>query len=161
MTEVVASAWKKFSLDPVATTGCSIVGMTSQAENRSSLARLRAARAGPRGAQSLLAAGGVFGALAASSCCIAPPVLFGLGVSGAWIGNLTRLAPYQPYFIAATLVCLGAGYWLVYRSRKIACADGEACARPLPNRIVKIGLFLALVLVTGALAFDFLAPLML
>jgi mercuric ion transport protein len=133
--------------------------MTSQAENRSNLARLRAARAGPCGAQSLLAAGGVFGALAASSCCIAPLVLFGLGVSGAWIGNLTRLAPYQPYFIAATVVCLVAGYWLVYRSRKIACADGEACARPLPNRIVKIGLFLALVLVTGALAFDFLAPL--
>jgi mercuric ion transport protein len=135
--------------------------MTSQAENRSNFARLRAARAGPRGAQSLLAAGGVFGALAATSCCIAPLVLFGLGVSGAWIGNLTRLAPYQPYFIAATVVCLVAGYWLVYRSRKIACTDGEACARPLPNRIVKIWLVLASVLVTGALAFDFLAPLIL
>src|SRR5437764_14881115 len=87
--------------------------------------------------QRLVAAGGLLGALAASSCCILPLVLFSLGVSGAWIGNFTQLAPYQPYFIAATLACLGYGYWLVYRLPTVACVDGEACARPLPNRIVK------------------------
>ena len=108
--------------------------------------------------QKLLTAGGVLGALAASSCCILPLALFGLGVSGAWIGNLTQLAPYQPYFIATAVACLGGGYWLRYRSRKIACADAEICARPLPNRIVTIGLVLATVLVTGVLALDFLAP---
>jgi mercuric ion transport protein len=135
--------------------------MTSQAENQTSLARPDAARISRLRTQKLFAAGGVLGALAASSCCILPPVLFGLGVSGAWIGNLMRLAPYQPYFIAATAACLGAGYWLRYRSSKIACADGEACARPLPNRIVTIGLVMAAVLVVGALALDFLAPLLL
>ena len=57
----------------------------------------------------LTAIGGILGAIAASSCCIAPLVLFSLGISGAWIGNLTALAPYQPYFIAATLACLGYG----------------------------------------------------
>src|SRR6267154_3052328 len=83
----------------------------------------------------LIAAGGVLGALAATSCCILPLVLFGLGVSGAWIGNFTQLAPYQPYFIAATLALLGTGYWLVYRSYTRACTDGETCARPLSSRI--------------------------
>ncbi len=107
--------------------------------------------------QSLIAAGGLLGALAASSCCILPLVLFGLGVSGAWIGNFTRLAAYQPYFLAATLACLGYGYWLVYRSSMRACADGEACARPLPNRIVKA----ATILVVAALGLDFIAPLFL
>lgn len=107
----------------------------------------------------LLAAGGVLGALAASSCCILPLALFSLGVSGAWIGNLTRLAPYQPYFIAATAACLGYGYWLVRRSRRVACAEDAACARPLPNRLVMSGLVLATILVAAALAFDFLAPL--
>lgn len=109
--------------------------------------------------QKVLTAGGMLGALAASSCCIVPLVLFGLGISGAWIGNLTRLAPYQPYFIAATAACLAGGYGLLYRSRKTACAAGEVCARPLPNRIVKTGLVLATTLVIAALAFDFLAPL--
>jgi mercuric ion transport protein len=111
--------------------------------------------------QSLMAAGGLLGAFAASSCCIMPLALFGLGVSGAWIGNFTRLAPYQPFFIAATLGFLGYGYWLVYRSSARACADGEACARPLPNRLVKTGLILATILVAAALALDFIAPLFL
>ena len=111
--------------------------------------------------QSLMAAGGLLGALAASSCCILPLALFGLGVSGAWIGNFTRLAPYQPCFIAATLAFLGYGYWLVYRSAPRACADGEACARPLPNRLVKTGLILATILVVAALGLDFIAPLFL
>jgi mercuric ion transport protein len=111
--------------------------------------------------QKLVAAGGILGAIAASSCCIAPLVLFSLGISGAWIGNLTALAPYQPYFIAATMACLGYGYWLVYRPRKLACAEGAACAKPLPNRFVMFGLILATVLVAGALAFDLLAPLIL
>src|SRR5882724_1691309 len=111
--------------------------------------------------QGLVATGGLLGALAASSCCILPLALFGLGVSGAWIGNFTRLAPYQPYFLTATLVFLGYGYWLVYRSSTRACADGEACARPLPNRIVKMTLILATVLVVAALGLDFIAPLFL
>jgi mercuric ion transport protein len=111
--------------------------------------------------QELMAAGGMLGALAASSCCILPLVLFFLGVSGAWIGNFTRLAPYQPGFIAATLAFLGYGYWLVYRSSTRACADGEACARPLPNRIVKTSLIIATILIVAALGFDFVAPLFL
>ena len=63
--------------------------------------------------------------------------------------------------IAATLACLGYGYWLVYRRKRIACADGAACARPLPSHVVKAGLVLATILVAGAIAFDLFAPLLL
>ena len=108
--------------------------------------------------QKLAATGGLLGALAASSCCILPVVLFSLGISGAWIGNFTQLAPYKPYFIVVTLAFLGAGYWLVHRSSKLACAEGEACARPLPNRLVKIVLIAATVLVIAAFGFDYVAP---
>jgi mercuric ion transport protein len=111
----------------------------------------------PRG-QRLLAAGGLLAALAASSCCILPLALFGLGISGAWIGNLTRLAPYQPWFIAAALACVGTGFWLVGRSTRQACAEGESCGRSLPSRIVKGGLVLTVVLIVAALGFDFIVP---
>src|SRR2546421_12692028 len=84
--------------------------------------------------QGLMAVGGLLGALAASSCCILPLVLFSLGVSGAWIGTFTQLAPYQPYIIAATLAFLGCGYWLVFPSSETASAEGEAGAKPLPQR---------------------------
>ena len=117
--------------------------------------------AGMRRRQSLTAVAGVLGALAASSCCVFPLVLFSLGVSGAWIGNFTQLAPYQPYFISVAVCFLGYGYWLHYRSSKRACADGEACARPLTSRLIKTGLIVGTMLLVAAFGFDFLAPLFL
>jgi len=117
--------------------------------------------AGKGRGQTLAAAGGLFGALAASSCCILPLVLFSLGVSGAWIGNLTQLAPFQPYVIAATIACLGYGYWRVYRASKVACSEGQACARPMPNHLVKLALVLATALVIAAIGVDVFAPLLL
>jgi mercuric ion transport protein len=135
--------------------------MSSQAESQSHLAPTEAGSLSMPRTQKLLALGGLLGALAASSCCIVPLVPFGLGVSGAWIANLTRLAPYQPYFIAATVACLAGGYGLLYRSQKMTCTDGQVCARPLSNRIVASGLTLATILVIGAQVFDFLAPLVL
>ncbi len=108
--------------------------------------------------QSWAAASGILGAVAASSCCILPLVLFSLGISGVWIGNLTALAPYQPIFVAITLGFLGYGYWLVYWKPRVACAEGAACARPLPNRIVKISLLVATLLVAAAISFPYVAP---
>ncbi|SHF20756.1 mercuric ion transport protein [Ruegeria intermedia] len=105
----------------------------------------------------LAAAGGILGAIAASTCCIIPLILFSLGVSGAWVGNLTALAPYKPIFITVTLGFLGYGYWMVYRKPR-ACAEGEACARPLPNRLVKTALWASTVLVLIALFWNWIAP---
>lgn len=105
----------------------------------------------------LVVAGGVLGALAAGSCCIMPLALFMLGIGGAWIGRLTALAPYQPIFIAVTLIFLVTGYYLAYRRRGAACADGKACARPLPRRGVKLALWGATTLIASAIAFPYAA----
>ncbi|MFH1553441.1 mercury transporter MerT [Xanthobacter autotrophicus] len=113
------------------------------------------------GRQRLVAVGGILGALAASSCCVIPLILFSLGIGGAWIGNLTALAPYKPLFVAGTAGVLGYGFYLVYWKPRQACADGTACARPVPSRIVQIALWLATALVIAAFAFDYVAPLLL
>lgn len=113
------------------------------------------------GRKRLVAAGGLVGAILASSCCIAPLLLITLGVSGAWMGNLTALAPYQGYFIAATLVFLGAGYWYVYFKPKKDCDDDSYCASPQSDRVVKLALWLATALVILALGVNFVAPLFL
>jgi mercuric ion transport protein len=120
----------------------------------------RHSRSGDTG-KALAATGGVLGAIAASSCCIVPLALFGLGIGGAWIGNLTALAPYQPIFVAMTLGFLGYGFYRVYRLPRKACADDGACARPLPDRIVKTALWSATALVAAALAFPYVAPVLL
>ena len=105
-----------------------------------------------------MAVGGLIGALAASSCCILPVLLFSLGIGGAWIANFTQLAPYKPYVLAATIALLGSGYWLVHRASARACADDAACARPLPTRIVRTVLIAATALAIAAFAFDYVAP---
>nr|WP_242596770.1 mercuric transporter MerT family protein [Pseudomonas sp. K-62] len=114
-----------------------------------------------RGGQKLLAAGGILAALGASSCCILPLVLFSLGVSGAWIGNLTALSAYQPLFVTGALAFLAVGFWRVYRQPQVACAPGSACARPGSSRAAKIGLWTAAVLVLVAVTFPYTAPLFL
>lgn len=116
---------------------------------------------GEAGRQRLIAVGGILGALAASSCCIVPLILFSLGIGGAWIGNLTALAPYKPIFVAGTAGLLGYGFYLVYWKPRPACADGAACARTIPSRLVQLALWIATVLVIAAFAFDYIAPLLL
>ena len=113
------------------------------------------------GRQRLVAVGGILGAIAASSCCVIPPILFSLGIGGAWIGNLTALAPYKPLFVAGTAGLLGYGFYLVYWKPRRACGDGAACASPIPNRLVQLALWIATVLVIAAFAFDYVAPLLL
>ncbi len=105
-----------------------------------------------------LALGGIAGALATSSCCLLPLLLFVLGIGGSWVGNLTALAPYQPLFLAITAVVLALGFRRVHRQP--SCADGN-CERPLPHRIVKAGLWLAVALIIAAVAFPYAAPLLL
>ena len=124
-------------------------------------ADLPASERGEIGRQRLVAAGGILGALAASSCCIVPLVLFSLGIGGAWIGNLTALAPYKPLFVTGTAGLLGYGFYLVYWKPRRACADGAACARPIPSGIVQFALWIATLLVVVAFAFDYVAPLLL
>jgi len=111
--------------------------------------------------QRLIAAGGIVGALAASSCCIVPLILFSLGISGAWIGNLTALAPWKPLFVVATAGLLGYGFYLVYWKPRQTCSDGAACTRPISNRLVQFALWIATVLAAAAFAFDYVAPLLL
>ena len=105
-----------------------------------------------------LAAGGIAGGLLASSCCIAPLVLVTLGVSGAWIGNLTALEPYKWYFVAVTLGFLAAGFWHIYFRAKPDCEDGSYCARPQSAVITKTALWAGTALIALSSTIDWWAP---
>ena len=102
---------------------------------------------------------GIASAIGAAACCILPLVLFALGISGAWIGNLVALEPYKPYFIAAAVMFLGIGFYKVYSKPKPeACEEGTFCARPDSNLINKISLWLATILVALAIFWPYIAP---
>ncbi len=105
----------------------------------------------------MLVLGGL-AALLASTCCLGPLVLVALGVSGAWIGNLTTLEPYRPYFIAAALIALAFAYRRIFRPLQ-DCHPGEVCAVPRVKAIYKVIFWVVIVLVLIALAFPYILPL--
>ena len=112
--------------------------------------------------KSLLTVAGIAAAIGASACCILPLLLFALGISGAWIGNLVALETYKPYFIAAAILFLGFGFYMVYSKPKAeACEEGTFCARPDSGRINKISLWLATILVGLAILWPYIAPVLL
>jgi mercuric ion transport protein len=106
-----------------------------------------------------LAAGGLFGGMLAASCCVVPLALVSLGVSGAWIGQLSELKPLQPAFAAGALVFLGAGFWRVYRAKPKTCAEESYCARPQSKTLTQVALWLGAAFVAVALTVDLWAPL--
>ena len=134
-----------------------VISAGAQTDGEGAVDRSTIVRRGA-GKERLIAAGGIMGAIAATSCCILPLGLTVLGVSGAWMANLRALAPFQPYVIAATLAVLAYGFYLAYGRRQETCSDGATCARPLPNRLVKGALWLAAGIVTAAITFEFWFP---
>ena len=123
--------------------------MNAATPTRTERARLSAGR-GP------LLAGGL-AAILASTCCLGPLVLLSLGFSGAWIGNLTLLEPYRPFFIAVAAGSLFLARRRIWRPAS-ACAPGEVCAVPAVRRGYRLMFAAVALLVLVALAFPYVAP---
>ena len=99
---------------------------------------------------------GGLAALLASTCCLGPLVLITLGLSGAWIGNLTQLEPYRPIFIGAAAAALFFAYRRIWRPRP-SCGSGEVCAVPQVDRGYKALFAVVVALVVVAIAFPLVA----
>ena len=104
-----------------------------------------------------LIAGGV-AAILASTCCLGPLLLVGIGLSGAWIGNLARLEPFRPAFVAIALVALMIAYRRIFRP-KDQCAPGNVCSVPQVKALYKAIFWIVAILVLIALSFPYLLPL--
>jgi mercuric ion transport protein len=101
---------------------------------------------------------GGLAAILASTCCLGPLVLVAVGLSGAWIGNLTRLEPYRPFFIFGALVALFLAGRRIFRPAQ-TCNAGEVCAVPRTRRIYKVLFVTVSVLVLIALVFPYVVKL--
>ena len=102
---------------------------------------------------------GVVAAIIGSLCCVAPLLLLTLGISGAWISQLTALEPYRPIFIGVMLLCIGLAFRQLYIV-PARCAPGEGCTDPVLQRRQR-QIFWVIVIGLGALiAFPWYAPLL-
>ena len=101
---------------------------------------------------------GILAALGASVCCVGPLVFLALGISGAWIGNLTVMEPYRPVFIGLTLLFLGLAFRKLYLVPQV-CAPGTPYADLRTLKRQRITFWVVAVLLLGLLAVPWLAPL--
>lgn len=111
----------------------------------------------PQNGRGALVTGGL-AAILASTCCLGPLVLVGLGFSGAWIGNLIVLEPYRPIFLSAALIAMFFAYRRIYRSAEV-CKPGEVCAIPQVRGTYKVIFWIVAFLILVALAFPYVLPL--
>ncbi|RUL77767.1 mercuric ion transporter MerT [Dyella choica] len=106
--------------------------------------------------KSSLTIGGL-SAILASACCLGPLVLVSIGLSGVWIGQLTRLEPLRPWFLIVSMLALVFAYRGIFRPAS-ACGPDQVCATPAVRRVYKalFGIVAALVLI--AFGFPYAAP---
>jgi mercuric ion transport protein len=114
-------------------------------------------QSGKQSGRGALVAGGL-AAILASTCCLGPLVLLMLGISGAWISNLTALAPYQPLFLGAALVALVFAYRRIFRP-VTECKPDEVCSLPQVNTTYKMLFWAVAALVLIAFGFPYVAHL--
>jgi mercuric ion transport protein len=105
---------------------------------------------------SLLA--GVAAGIGASVCCVGPLVLLSLGISGAWIGNLTALEPYRPIFVGLTLLFLGLAFRKLYLVPR-ACTPEDSCAEPRVTRRQRLTFWTVTILLLCLLMVPVIVPL--
>ncbi len=92
----------------------------------------------------LSAVGGIGAAFVSALCCAGPLLAVTVGVSGA--GLAATFDPLRPYFLGATAVFLGLGFFLLDREEKKACEPGKPCADRAVRRRMKVMLWISTII---------------
>ncbi|PKO47114.1 MAG: mercuric transport protein [Betaproteobacteria bacterium HGW-Betaproteobacteria-22] len=93
-----------------------------------------------------------------STCCLGPLLLVALGFSGAWIGNLTQLEPYRPFFIGVALLSMFYAWRRIYRPA-VECKPGEVCVLPQIRATCSVAFWIVATLVVVVLILIYILPL--
>ena len=104
--------------------------------------------------EKITSVGALVSAFLASICCLGPVVLVGVGLGGA--GLAARWVKYRPFFLGLTGAFLAAAFYLTYRKRPIACADGS-CEWRAGSRSMKAAMWFVTVLVAGVATYPYWA----
>jgi mercuric ion transport protein len=93
--------------------------------------------------------GTIAAAILASSCCLGPLILTGLGIGS--IGIFSSLEQYRLLFIIITFVFIGMAFYLTYRKKK----GTDACCEIKRDRFKKITLWVIATISVGLLLFPY------
>ena len=94
--------------------------------------------------------------IGASACCIGPLLLLSLGFGGAWVGNLTAMAPYSGYFTAIALLILAVVFHKLYIAEQ-KCVAGSVCANPKVLKKQRITFWIVSIILIAMMGFPYYA----
>ncbi len=100
------------------------------------------------------------GALAASSCCVLPVVLGGLGAGAGVFTVLGALAPLRTPLMLVSVLAVIVGWFFYARRQQAACGPDEACPAPRRSPAALVLLSLATLLITAAAAWGYFEPIL-
>lgn len=100
----------------------------------------------------------VLAGIGASLCCVAPLVLLSLGLSGAWVANLTAFEPVRPVFMGLALLFIGLSFHKLYLAAPI-CEPGKLCADDKVTHKQRLIFWAVTIPLLSLLAFPWFAPL--
>lgn len=106
--------------------------------------------------RSVLIVGGL-AAILASTCCLGPLLLITLGISGAWISNLTMLEEYRAFFIVVALLSMFFAWRKIWRP-STSCTGEAVCRLPDVKTSYKGLFWMVGMLVLIALGFPVVMP---
>lgn len=95
-------------------------------------------------------AGTIVAAILASSCCIGPLILAGMGIGS--ISGFSTLKKYRPIFMLVTFILIGMAFYFTYRKKN----SEDACCKTKTNRVKKIAPWIITVVAVGLLLFPYL-----
>ena len=102
--------------------------------------------------ESVTISASLLAAVTASLCCIGPLAAALLGVGS--FGAAAVLASWRPYLLGLAFALLAAAFYLTYRRREAACANG-ACQVTSASRSNKVLLWIAAIVITLFAAFPY------
>lgn len=94
---------------------------------------------------------GIFAAVAASLCCIAP-VLAILGGIGGVASTFSWLEPLRPYLMVLSVIALGSAFYQAYKPKKEIECDCEQDEKP---KFINSKKFLWIILIGSVILFSF------
>ncbi|MGR3177742.1 MAG: mercuric transporter MerT family protein [Candidatus Anammoxibacter sp.] len=94
-------------------------------------------------------AGTIVAAILASSCCIGPLILAGLGIGS--VGVFSPLGKYRPIFMLVTFAFIGVAFYFTYRKKN----ETDACCATKTNTIKKVTLWVIAIIAICLLFFPY------
>ena len=98
------------------------------------------------------------GALAASSCCVLPIVLGGLGIGAGVFTVLGVLASLRTPLMLVSVLAVIAGWFFYARRRRAACGPDGSCPAPRRSSAPLVLLSLATLFIAAAAAGSYFEP---